>query len=83
MRVCFGRLASNALNFSATYLKFSVKKAKQLLIIWKYEFGEKSKGPCTRAIFVAMFLILTHAIEWLNHKSIDLYSLATDGLIHS
>ena len=28
----------------------------------------------TRAIFVAIFLILTHAIEWLSHKSIDLYS---------
>ena len=31
------------------------------------------KGPFTRAIFVAIFLILTHAIEWLSHKSIDLY----------
>ena len=40
-------------------------------------------GPFTRAIFVAIFLILTHAIEWLSHKSIDLYSFATDGLIHS
>ena len=30
----------------------------------------------TRAIFVAIFLILTHAIEWLSHKSIDLYSFA-------
>ena len=28
------------------------------------------------AIFVAIFLILTHAIEWLSHKSIDLYSFA-------
>ena len=35
-----------------------------------------SKGPFTRAIFVANFLILTHAIEWLSHKSIDLYSFA-------
>ena len=34
------------------------------------------KGPFTRAIFVAIFLILTHAIEWLSHKSIDLYSFA-------
>ena len=34
------------------------------------------KGPFTRAIFVTIFLILTHAIEWLSHKSIDLYSLA-------
>ena len=41
-----------------------------------------SKGPFTRAIFVANFLILTHAIEWLSHKSIDLYSFA-DCLIHS
>ena len=32
------------------------------------------KAPFTRAIFVAIFLILTHAIEWLSHKSIDLYS---------
>ena len=31
------------------------------------------KGPFTRAIFVAILLILTHAIEWLSHKSIDLY----------
>ena len=30
------------------------------------------KGPFTRAIF----LILTHAIEWLSHRSIDLYSFA-------
>ena len=29
------------------------------------------KGPFTRAIFVAIFLILTHAIEWLSHKNID------------
>ena len=28
------------------------------------------------AIFVAIFLILTHAIEPLSHKSIDLYSFA-------
>ena len=35
-----------------------------------------AKGPFTQAIFVAMFLILTHAIEWLSHKSIDLYSFA-------
>ena len=34
------------------------------------------KGPFTRAIFVAIFLILTHAIEWLSHKSVDLYSFA-------
>ena len=27
-------------------------------------------------IFVAIFLILTHAIEWSSHKSIDLYSFA-------
>ena len=33
------------------------------------------KGPFTRAIFVATFLILTHVInEWLSHKSIDSYS---------
>ena len=30
-------------------------------------------GPFTRPIFVAIFLILTHAIEWLSHKSIDIY----------
>ena len=42
-----------------------------------------AKGPFTRAIFVAIFLLLTHAIECLSHKSIDLYSFATDGLIHS
>ena len=35
-----------------------------------------SIGPFTRAIFVAIFLILTHAIEWFSHKSIDLYSFA-------
>ena len=36
-----------------------------------------SKGRLhARAIFVAIFLILTHAIEWLSHKSIDLYSFA-------
>ena len=34
------------------------------------------KGPFTRAIFVAIFLILTHAIELLSHKSIDSYSFA-------
>ena len=33
-----------------------------------------SKGPFTQAMFVAIFLILTHAIEWLSHKSIGLYS---------
>ena len=38
--------------------------------------GHPYKGPFTRAIFVAIFLILTHAIEWLSHKSIDLYSFA-------
>ena len=43
---------------------------------------KETKGPVTRAIFAAIFLILTHAIEWLSHKSIDLYSLGTDGLIH-
>ena len=35
-----------------------------------------SQGPFTPAIFVAIFLILTRAIEWLSHKSIDLYSFA-------
>ena len=35
-----------------------------------------TKGPFTRAIFEAIFLILTHAIEPLSHKSIDLYSFA-------
>ena len=40
------------------------------------EFTNLSKGPFTRAIFVAIFHILTHAIEWLSHKSIDLYSFA-------
>ena len=45
---------------------------------------KQPKDPFTRAIFVAIFLILTHAIEWLNHKSIDLYSFATNGrLLHS
>ena len=34
------------------------------------------KGPFTRVIFVVIFLILTHAIEWLSRKSIDLYSFA-------
>ena len=34
----------------------------------------QAKDPFTRAIFVANFLILMHAIEWLSHKSIDLYS---------
>ena len=34
------------------------------------------KGPFTRVIFVAIFLILTHAIEPLSHKSIDLNSFA-------
>ena len=34
------------------------------------------KGPFTRAIFVAIFLILTHAIEWLRHKSFYSYSFA-------
>ena len=32
---------------------------------WKRAF----KGPFTRAIFVAMFRILMHAIEWLSHKA--------------
>ena len=37
-----------------------------------------SKGPFTRAIFVAIFFILTHAIEWLSHTFVmyDLYSFA-------
>ena len=30
----------------------------------------------TEVNFVAIFLILTHAMEWLSHKSIDLYSFA-------
>ena len=34
------------------------------------------KGSFKRAILVAIFLILTHAIEWSSHKSIDLYSFA-------
>ena len=34
------------------------------------------KGPFSRAISVAIFLILTHAIERLSHKSIHLYSFA-------
>ena len=38
--------------------------------------GAYYKGPFTRAIFVTIFLILTHAIEWLSHKSIDLNSFA-------
>ena len=33
-----------------------------------------SLGLFTRAICVAIFCILSHAVEWLNHKSIDLYS---------
>ena len=41
-----------------------------------FSFDAYSDYPFTRAIFVAIFLILTHAIEWLSHKSIDLYSFA-------
>ena len=33
-------------------------------------------GPFTRAIFVAIYLFLTHAIEWSSRKNIDLYSFA-------
>ena len=39
--------------------------------------GKRSlKARLHTAIFVAIFLILTHAIKWLSHKSIDLYSFA-------
>ena len=36
---------------------------------------KERKGPFTRSILVAIFLILTHAIEWLSHKSIDYLAL--------
>ena len=39
------------------------------------------KGPFIRAIFVAIFLILTHVIEWLSHKNIDLKYVYTLRLI--
>ena len=52
--------------------KSKYKKVGVLPPIWK----ARSKGPFTRAIFVAIFLILTHAIEWLSHKNIDLNSFA-------
>ena len=35
-----------------------------------FEITNKLKGPFTRASFVAIFLILTHAIEPLSHKSL-------------
>ena len=38
--------------------------------------SRENKDPFTRATFAAIFLILTHAIEPLSHKSIDLYSFA-------
>ena len=38
--------------------------------------GTTRKGPFTRAIFVAILSIQTHAIEPLGRKSIDLYSFA-------
>ena len=47
-------------------------KSARLIVVCKRTFI----GPFTRAIFVAIFLILTHAIEWLSDKSIDLYSFA-------
>ena len=55
---------------SLSSARFSPLRLGTRLAIWSYGCSlevsrarKKRKGPFTRAIFVAMFLILTHAIE--------------------
>ena len=35
-------------------------------IVHKKNINRKSKGPFTQAIFTAIFLLLMHAIKWID-----------------
>ena len=59
-------------------------------VINHHQYPDAISLQCTQLTFKIMSFkarlhgrSLTHAIEWLSYKSIDLYSVATDGLIHS
>ena len=58
------------------YLESVCRKISFINLEPETSFDKYFIWPVYTSDFVAIFLILTHAIEWLSHKSIDLYSFA-------
>ena len=81
MKVCFGRLASaRRILVLCIYLKFSVKTAKQLLIM-KIQFpilnNKRTKTMCARFLLFSGYFDIRHPFQNCVYNSLNTFSLLT------